>query len=109
MKLWPGRRASGFGTNTNIKREEERRRTIFTRRAALLGAVAVEAHITLDRAMYGSDQAASLEKTGLEKLVDYCKLAEVVVGDGVKTMTEKEKVNAAKMRYWEWMTMKERN
>ena len=69
--------------------------------AVLLGARAVEAHITLDRAMYGSDQAASLEKTGLEKLVDYCNLAEVVVGDGVKTMTEKEKANAAKMRYWE--------
>jgi len=69
--------------------------------AALLGAVAVEAHITLDRSLYGSDQPASLEKSGLEKLVDYCKLAEVVKGDGVKRMTDKERVNAAKMRYWE--------
>jgi len=69
--------------------------------AVLLGAVAVEAHITLDRSMYGSDQAASLEKAGLEKLVDYCKLAEVVKGDGVKRMTEKERANAKKMRYFE--------
>ena len=69
--------------------------------AAYAGARAIECHISLDRSMYGSDQAASLEKTGLEKLVDYCKLAEVVKGDGVKRMTEKEAQNAAKLRYWE--------
>jgi N-acetylneuraminate synthase len=69
--------------------------------AVLMGAVAVEAHITLDRSMYGSDQAASLEKPGLEKLVDYCRLAEVVRGDGVKRMTDREIANAQKLRWFE--------
>lgn len=69
--------------------------------AALMGACAVEAHITTDRTMYGSDQSASLEKSGLEKLVDYCKIAQVVKGDGVKRMTDKERANARKLRYWE--------
>ena len=52
MKLWPGRRASGFGANTNIKREEERRRSIFTRRAALLGAVQLGALGFLGHRLY---------------------------------------------------------
>jgi len=68
--------------------------------AVYAGAVAIEAHITLDRSMYGSDQAASLEKPGLEKLVDYCRLAEIDKGDGIKRMTETEKKNAVKLRYW---------
>ena len=69
--------------------------------AAFMGARAIETHITLDRSMYGSDQSASLEKSGLEKLVDYCKIANVVKGDGIKRMTEKERANARKLRYWE--------
>jgi penicillin-binding protein 2 len=52
MKLWPGRRASGFGANTNIKREEERRRTIFTRRAALLGTLQLGALGFLGHRLY---------------------------------------------------------
>jgi N-acetylneuraminate synthase len=66
-----------------------------------MNARAIEVHISLDRSMYGSDQSASLEKSGLEKLVDYCRIAEVVKGDGVKRMTEKEKANSKKLRYWE--------
>ena len=69
--------------------------------AAYAGATAVEAHITLDRAMYGSDQAASLEAPGLRKLVEYCKLATQVKGSSHKRMTEEEAINANKMRYWE--------
>lgn len=69
--------------------------------AALMGARAIETHITLDRSLYGSDQSSSLEKSGLEKLVDYCRIAQTVMGDGVKKMTEKEQVNARKLRYWE--------
>jgi N-acetylneuraminate synthase len=69
--------------------------------SVLLGAVAVEAHITIDRSMYGSDQSASLEKSGLEKLVDYCRMAEQVKGSGIKIMTAGEIKNAAKLRYWE--------
>ena len=51
MKLWPGR-PSGFGGNTNIKREEERRRSIFTRRAALLGVVQLGALSFLGHRLY---------------------------------------------------------
>lgn len=40
--------------------------------ATMLGAEAIEIHITLDRASYGSDQAASFEKTGLERVVREC-------------------------------------
>jgi sialic acid synthase SpsE len=52
--------------------------------AVALGAVAVERHITLDRTMWGSDQAASLEPTGLEHLVRDIRILEEAIGDGVK-------------------------
>lgn len=68
--------------------------------AALMGAVAVERHITLDRAMYGSDQAASLEKRGLELLVSYVRSIPIVLGDGVKRVTDREEANAQKLRYY---------
>ncbi len=68
--------------------------------AAMMGAVAVERHITLDRAMYGSDQAASLEKRGLEMLTSYVRTIPLVMGDGVKRVTPAEAANAKKLRYW---------
>lgn len=68
--------------------------------AAALGAVAVERHVTLDRAMYGSDQAASLEKRGLETLVANIRTIPLVVGDGVRRITPAEIANARKLRYW---------
>jgi N-acetylneuraminate synthase len=68
--------------------------------AAVMGAVAIERHITLDRAMYGSDQAASLEKRGLELLVSYIRTIPIVMGDGVKHITPAELANAKKLRYW---------
>lgn len=68
--------------------------------AALMGSVAVERHITLDRAMYGSDQSASLEKRGLEMLVSYIRTIPTVVGDGVKQVTEGERANMEKLRYY---------
>src|SRR5439155_4248390 len=55
--------------------------------AASLGAVAVERHITLDRAMYGSDQAASLEVRGLETLVKGIRSYEVCLGTGDKVFS----------------------
>lgn len=67
--------------------------------AAMMGAVAVERHITLDRAMYGSDQAASLEKRGLELLVSYIRTIPTVIGDGVKRITSAEVATAKKLRY----------
>ncbi len=74
--------------------------------AVMLGAVAIERHITLDRAMYGSDQAASLEKDGLERLVGMIRKIPVVLGDGVKRFEEREQQVAKKLRYWEEETPK---
>jgi N-acetylneuraminate synthase len=68
--------------------------------AAALGAVAVERHITLDRAMYGSDQAASLEERGMETLVKGVRCCEVVIGSSEKIYSDGEKSVAKKLRYW---------
>jgi len=69
--------------------------------AMTLGAVAIEAHITLDRAMYGSDQAASIEKPGLQRLVNYAKTIQRILGDGQKRILPEERETAKKLRYWE--------
>ena len=69
--------------------------------AASLGAVAVERHITLSRAMYGSDQAASLEPAGLNSLVGALRKVITVKGDGIKRVVEAEMPIAKKLRYWE--------
>lgn len=68
--------------------------------AVALGAVAIERHITLDRAMYGSDQAASLEREGLERLVGMIRKIPTVLGDGIKKIDEQESSVAKKLRYW---------
>lgn len=68
--------------------------------AAMLGAVAVERHITLDRAMYGSDQAASLEPSGLEQMISMIRKIPVVLGDGEKRITDGEVSVARKLRYF---------
>ena len=68
--------------------------------AAALGAVAIERHITLDRAMYGSDQAASLAARGLEILVTNAKSTPRYLGDGIKRITPEEQSNAARLRYF---------
>ena len=71
---------------------------IVTCAAVALGATSVERHITLDRSMYGSDQAASLEIGGLRRLVEYIREIELSLGDGVKNVTEKEQAIASKLR-----------
>jgi N-acetylneuraminate synthase len=58
--------------------------------AVTLGASYVERHITLDRAMWGSDQAASVEPGGFERLVKYIRAVEKGMGDGVKRVYESE-------------------
>ena len=68
--------------------------------ATAFGAEVIERHITLDRAMYGSDQSASLEKRGLEILVRDCKEVSAILGDGIKTFSEEEKAVAKKLRYF---------
>jgi N-acetylneuraminate synthase len=69
--------------------------------AAALGAIVIERHITLDRAMYGSDQAASLSEKGLTTLVDEIRRLPKVLGDGIKKIEKGELDVASKLRYWE--------
>lgn len=69
--------------------------------AAVLGAQFIERHITLDRTMYGSDQAASLEAPGLRQLVSILRKVPGMLGDGVKRWAPGEREVARKLRYWE--------
>ena len=66
--------------------------------AAALGATSIERHITLDRAMYGSDQAASLAPPGLKKLVPEVRKIQRALGDGRKKILEDEVPIAKKLR-----------
>jgi N-acetylneuraminate synthase len=66
--------------------------------AASLGACCVERHITLDRAMWGSDQAASLEPNGITRLVRDIRLWESSKGDGIKRVYEREMPIIKKLR-----------
>ena len=66
--------------------------------AAALGISSLERHITLDRAMYGSDQAASLAPPGLKKIVSEVKKIQKALGDGVKRIIEDEVPIAKKLR-----------
>lgn len=66
--------------------------------AAALGITSLERHITLDRAMYGSDQAASLEPVGLRQLVGAVRKVQVALGDGVKRVIKSEEPVAVKLR-----------
>jgi N-acetylneuraminate synthase len=63
-----------------------------------LGACLVERHITLDRALWGSDQAASVEPGGFERLVKYIRVTEAAVGDGVKKVYDSEMSSLRKLR-----------
>ena len=58
--------------------------------AAVLGASSIERHITLDRSMYGSDQAASLEPLGLQRLVRDLREINTILGDGIKRVWPSE-------------------
>ena len=66
--------------------------------AIYLGASVLERHITLDRSMWGSDHLASVEPQGLIKLVRGVRELEAAFGDGVKKVTEAEKVTRKKLR-----------
>ena len=59
--------------------------------AAAMGISSLERHITLDRAAYGSDQAASLEIAGFALLIDYVRTVEIAMGDGEKKILDEEK------------------
>jgi N-acetylneuraminate synthase len=66
--------------------------------AVALGAVAVERHITLDRAMWGSDHGASLEPEDFRQLVRDIRIVEAALGDGVKRVFPGELAPQAKLR-----------
>lgn len=66
--------------------------------AVMLGACMVERHITLDRSMWGSDQSASVEPQGFQRLVRDIRVSEMALGDGVKRVYESEKPIMAKLR-----------
>lgn len=66
--------------------------------AVALGAAFVERHITLDRAMWGSDQAASIEPGGVIRLVRDIRIVEAAIGDGVKQVYESELPVRARLR-----------
>jgi N-acetylneuraminate synthase len=63
-----------------------------------LGACVVERHITLDRAMWGSDQSASVEPQGFQRLVRDIRLVETALGDGVKRVIDREEPIMKKLR-----------
>ena len=66
--------------------------------AAALGISSLERHITLDRAMYGSDQSASIEPMGLRNLVGSVRKIEKAMGDGIKRIIPEEVTIAKKLR-----------
>ena len=63
-----------------------------------LGANMVERHFTLDRAMWGGDQSASVEPGGFRLLVKYIRVTEMALGDGVKCVYDSEKAPMKKLR-----------
>ena len=66
--------------------------------ASALGITSLERHITLDRSMYGSDQSASIEPSGLRQLVGAVRKIELAMGDGVKRVIEGEAPIAVNLR-----------
>jgi len=68
--------------------------------AVVFGITSLERHITLDRSMYGSDQAASVEVMGFHRLVSYIRTVSSAPGDGVKQVTgEEQKIREKLRRY----------
>lgn len=66
--------------------------------AVVLGACSVERHITLDRTLWGSDQAASLEPEGLRKMIRDIRNVKTFLGDGIKKVYDSELPIKKKLR-----------
>lgn len=66
--------------------------------AVVLGACVIERHITIDRAMWGTDQAASLEPQGIQRLVRDIRVIEEALGDGEKKVYDSERPILKKLR-----------
>jgi N-acetylneuraminate synthase len=69
--------------------------------AVVFGATSIERHVTLKRSMYGSDQAASLEHPGLDRMVRDVRRVETIIGDGVKRIWDSEIPVMKKLRTFE--------
>jgi len=74
--------------------------------AVALGATSIERHLTLDRKMYGSDQAASIEVSELEELIKMIRVAELVKGSPNKRLLDSEKPAREKLSKPYWYTQK---
>ena len=81
-----------------VVRDRQRNLVASSLAAVGLGATIIERHITLDRSMWGSDQAASVEPQGLQRLVRDVRTIQVALGDGVKCVYESEKPIREKLR-----------
>ena len=68
--------------------------------AYFLGANYIERHITLDRSMWGTDQAASLSKIGMETLSNILTKTKKILGDGNKRFSKTEQKMLQKFKYW---------
>ena len=95
LQLIPALRAE-FGVPVGYSGHEVGLQTTYA--AVVLGACFVERHITLDRAMWGSDQAASIEPGGLLRLTRDIRVIESAMGDGVKRVYESERPALKRLR-----------
>jgi len=68
--------------------------------AWFMGADYIERHITIDRTMWGTDQAASLSEPGMRELSNILKKFPIMFGNGIKKITKEEKKLIPKFRYW---------
>ena len=68
--------------------------------AYFLGATVIERHVTLDRAMWGTDQSASLSKAGMEMLTSILHKPVKMFGRGKKILYPEEKIMLSKFKYW---------
>ena len=68
--------------------------------AYMLGATSIERHITIDRSMWGTDQAASLSPAGMRMLCNSFHKIEKIIGNGVKKFSIEEKKMLKKFKYW---------
>ena len=68
--------------------------------ACYVGADYIERHITLNRAMWGTDQSASLSPDGLRSLCAMVKKIRKIMGDGKKKYLQQEKAKSKELRYW---------
>lgn len=68
--------------------------------AFMMGATYIERHISLDRSMWGTDQAASLSESGMKNLSDILNKSQYVLGDGIKRLSKQESDLLKKFKYW---------